>query len=158
MSEKLIVGSPIPNFTLKDSDKNDVSPSNFKGKKLVVAFLPGAFTGVCDKEVCTLQDNIDNLSKLNANIIAITVDSIFVNKEFSKKYNLGFPVLSDYDRKVIELYGLGIENFAGLPGYTASNRAIYVSDENGVIQYAWVAPNPGVEPNYNEIQNKLSSI
>ena len=82
MSEKLTVGSTIPNFTLKDSDKNDVSPSNFKGKKLVVAFLPGAFTGVCDKEVCALQDNIDNLSKLNANIIAITVDSFFVNNKW----------------------------------------------------------------------------
>jgi len=158
MSEKLVVGFQIPNFTLKDSDKNDVSSSNFKGKKLVVAFLPRAFTGVCDKEVCTLQDNIDNLSKLNANIITITVDSIFVNKKFSKKYNFDFPVLNDYDRKVIELYGLGIENFAGLPGYTASNRTIYVSDENGVIQYVWVASNPGVEPNYNEIQTKLSSI
>ena len=64
-----------PEFTLKNTEKEDISLSDFKEQTVVLAFYPGAFTGVCDTEMCTLQDNLKSFNDLDAIVIGISVDS-----------------------------------------------------------------------------------
>jgi peroxiredoxin len=154
----LKIGDKAPSFTLIDADRKLRSLSEFQGKKLVLAFFPGAFTGVCQKELCTFRDSMTNLSNLNAQVVGISVDSPFANKGFATQNNLQFPLLSDYTRAVIEQYGGVHKDFAGLTGYTAAKRAIYVLDSQGTIRYVWVSDNPGIEPNYDEINKVVGSF
>lgn len=152
------IGEKAPSFTLSDTEKKPRSLQEFFGKKSVLAFFPGAFTGVCTKELCTLRDSMSNFNRLNAQVIGISVDGPFANKAFATQNNLQFPLLSDYSREVIKLYGLAHDDFAGLKGYTAAKRSIFIIDKTGVVRYAWVSENPGVEPNYEEITKALSGI
>ena len=70
-----MIGKSAPNFTLKNTSKEDVSLSDYAGKSVILAFYPGAFTGVCDKEMCSFQDNFTKLGNSNAAVIGISVDS-----------------------------------------------------------------------------------
>ena len=151
----LNVNDKAPDFTLKNTNKEDVSLSDFSDKTVVLAFYPGAYTGVCDNEMCTLQDNLKSFNDLNAIVLGISVDSPWANGAFSKQYNLEFDLLSDSDREVIKCYDVLFTGLGGIEGYTCANRAVYVI-KNGTIKYAWQAePNPGVEPDYNELKSNL---
>tara|TARA_B100000902_G_scaffold349796_1_gene358620 strand:- start:212 stop:679 length:468 start_codon:yes stop_codon:yes gene_type:complete len=154
----LNVNDAAPDFTLKNTNKEDVSLSDFSDKMVVLAFYPGAFTGVCDTEMCTLQDNLKSFNDLNATVLGVSVDSPWANGEFSKKYNLEFDLLSDLNREVTKKYDVVFEGLGGIEGYTCSNRAVFIL-QNGVIKYNWEAsPNPGVEPNYDEIKSELEKL
>ncbi len=147
-----------PEFTLKNTSKEDVSLSDFTDKTVVLAFYPGAFTGVCDTEMCTLQDNLKSFNDLNAIVLGISVDSPWANGGFSKQYSLEFDLLSDLDKKVINDYNVVFNGLGGIENYTCANRAVFIIKE-GVIKYRWdAAPNPGVEPDYNEIKKQLENI
>jgi glutaredoxin-dependent peroxiredoxin len=149
------IGSAAPEFTLFDTDKKPRSLSEFRGKNVVLAFYPGAFTGACTKEFCTFRDTMSNFNNLQAQIVGISVDSPFANSAFALQNNLQFPLLSDYTREVSKYYGGVYENFAGLKGYSASKRAVFVVDASGIVKYLWSSENPGVEPEYNEIVKAL---
>ena len=154
----LNVNEPAPEFTLKNTEREDVSLSSFSDKTVVLAFYPGAFTGVCDTEMCTLQDNLKAFNEFNATVLGISVDSPWANGGFSKKYNLEFDLLSDLDREVTKKYDVLFQGLGGIEGYTCSNRAVFIA-QNGVIKYSWEAsPNPGVEPDYDEIKNTLQNL
>ena len=154
----LNVNDVAPDFTLKNTNKEDVSLSQFNDKTVVLAFYPGAYTGVCDTEMCTLQDNLKAFDELEATVLGISVDSPWANGGFSKQYNLEFELLSDFNREVIKSYDVVFEGLGGIEGYTCANRAVYIV-QDGVIKYAWEAsPNPGVEPDYDEIKITLQSL
>lgn len=150
-----LVGTTAPDFTLLDGGRKPVALSSLRGKKVVVAFFPAAFTGVCTKEMCTFRDSLALLNDLEATVLGISVDAPFSNAAFAEKNALTFPVLSDYARTATQAYGVALENFAGMPGYTASKRAVFVVDAGGRVIYEWVGPNPGVEPDYDAIQAAL---
>lgn len=152
------IGDTAPAFTLKTTDKSDVSLSDYYGKNVILAFYPGAFTGVCDKEMCTFQDNFNKLSESGTVVIGISVDSPWANAEFARKYSIDFPLLSDIDRKVVQSYGASFVGLGGIEGYVSANRVVLIVDREGVIQYRWEAENPGVEPNYDEILEFASSM
>ena len=145
------VGQKAPDFELFDNDKNPTKLSDSKGKNVVLAFFPGAFTGVCTTEMCTFRDRSDSFNSMNAQVYGISVDAIFSQKAFSDANNLNFPLLSDYERKVGGAYGVSLPNFAGMDGYTASERAVFVIDKEGVIRFKWVGENPGKDPDYDEV-------
>lgn len=146
------VGDRAPEFTLYDADRNKRSLSEFRGRPVVLAFFPGAFTGVCDTEMCTLRDSMSRLIQANAAVIGISVDPPFVLKEFATKYSLPFVLLSDFDRNISRLYGVLFENLGGIEGYHTSNRAVFILDGEGIIRYVWIAsPTPAVEPPYDEV-------
>ena len=147
-----------PDFNLKNTEKNDIALSSFKGKTVVLAFYPGAFTGVCDTEMCSLRDNMNSFNDLNATVLGISVDSPWANAEFAKKYEINFNLLSDYNRDVSKAYDMIFNGLGGLEGYECSNRGVIIIDGEGLIQYRWVAENPGVEPNYSEIIEKVKSL
>jgi peroxiredoxin len=152
------VGDKAPDFTLYDTDKKLRSLKEFFGKKTVLAFYPGAFTGVCTKEMCTLRDSLASLESLNAQIVAVSVDSPFANKGFAQHNRLTFPLLSDFNRVVSKTYCGLFENFAGLTGYVVPNRSIFVLDSHGTVKYVWISNNPSQEPNYDEIKKSVSSL
>lgn len=125
---------------------------------MILAFFPGAFTSVCTKELCTFRDSLSRLKGLKAELVAISVNDPFTLKGFADTHNLQFPLLSDYTREVSRRYGGVHDDFAGLKGYTASKRAVFIIDRGGVVRYAWVSDNPLVEPNYEEITRELEKI
>ncbi len=149
------VGQKAPNFTLHNTDKQPVSLSDYAGKKVVLLFYPGAFTGVCDKEMCSFRDSITHYNNLNAQVLGVSVDGPWANKAFAEKYNLQVPLLSDYTRYVSSQYSGLFNGLGGLPGYDVAQRAVFVIDASGKITYAWVAEKPGIEPNYNEVKKAV---
>ncbi|HIF42728.1 MAG TPA: peroxiredoxin [Dehalococcoidia bacterium] len=152
------VGQKAPDFTLFDSAKQPTKLSDSKGKNVVLAFYPGAFTGVCTTEMCTFRDRFDSFNSMNAQVLGVSVDGIFAQKAFSDANNLNFPLLSDFNRDTVEAYGVALPNFAGMEGYTASERAVFVIDKDGLIRFRWVGENPGVEPDYDEVQRQVDAL
>src|SRR4030067_1847136 len=147
------VGKKAPDFTLSDTERKQRKVSEFLGKKLVLAFFPGAFTSVCTKEMCSFRDSMTRLNELKAQVVGVSVNDPFSNKGFAERNNLAFPLLSDYNRDVIRLYGIELKDFAGLKGYSVAKRSVFILDKKGVVRYRWVSEDPGIEHNYKEIEN-----
>jgi glutaredoxin-dependent peroxiredoxin len=150
-----LVGKSAPDFTLPNTSREAISLSALRGKKVVLAFFPAAFTGVCKKELCTFQESLAELNDANATVLAISVDSPFSNGVFAGQNGVSFDVLSDYSRSAVAAYGIELHDFAGMAGYTASKRAVFVVNEEGNVTYEWVGPNPGVEPDYAAVKAAL---
>ena len=153
----LKAGDKAPDFTLYDADKKERSLSGLltKGGKTVLAFFPGAFTGVCTTEMCTFRDMFDELQKMKGTVVGISVNDPFSNKAFAEKHNLQFTLLSDFKREVTQKYGVSWADLGGVKGYNVANRAIFVVNDSGSVVYSWVAPNPGTLPNFDEIRSAL---
>ena len=151
------IGDSAPNFTLKNTSKDDISLSDYAGKTVILAFYPGAFTGVCDKEMCAFQDSMGKLNDANAVVLGISVDSPWANAEFARKYELEFTLLSDVDRDVVTMYDATFTGLGGIEGYVSANRVVVIVDKDGVVQYRWDAESPGIEPNYDEVIAHCSS-
>jgi peroxiredoxin len=154
----LTTGTKAPEFKLFDTERKERSLSEFLTRKTILAFYPGAFTGVCTKEWCALRDSMTNFNNMNVQVVGISVDSPFANKAFADANKLTFPLLSDNSREVSHKYCGVHEDFAGVKGYTTSKRAVYILDKGGVVKYFWISENPGVEPPYEEINKALASI
>jgi peroxiredoxin len=158
LDEKVNVGDVAPDFTLIDMEMKPHSLTEFRGRNVIIAFYPGAFTSTCTKEMCTLRDSIAKLEGVNAQVVGVSVNDPFSAKAFHEMNILNFPLLCDFNREVVELYGVAMHDFAGLKGYTAAKRAVFIVDAEGIVRYRWVSEDPGVEPNYGEIEEVLSTL
>lgn len=154
----LTVGSKAPDFTLVDTDRKPRSLKEFLGKKTVLAFYPGAFTGVCTKEMCSLRDSMANFNQLGAQVVGISVDAPAANKGFADVNKLTFPLLSDHTREVSKNYAGIYQDFGGVAGLTTSKRAVFILDANGTVKYAWITETPGQEPDYEAVKKALASF
>ena len=157
----LKIGNAAPDFTLKSTNNETITLSNFKGKSnVVILFFPAVGTGVCEKELCSTRDSMKDYENVNAQVFAISVDSPFAQKLWVDKYQFNFPLLSDFNKEVAPKYGSFYELW--LPGKWdlkgVAKRSAFVVDKKGVIQYAEVLENAGEEPNYNEIQSILKKL
>ena len=152
------IGQKPPDFQLYDQNRKVNSLKDFFGKKVVLAFFPGAFTGVCTKEMCTFRDSMVALVGIGAQVVAVSVNDPFSNKAFADANKLQFPILSDYTRETVKQYNMFHENFAGLQGYTAAKRSIFILDDKGIVRYRWVSEDPGKEPDYEEIKSRLAKL
>lgn len=152
------IGQKPPDFQLPDQARTMRSLKDFSGKKTVLAFFPGAFTGVCTKEMCTFRDSMQALQNVGAQVVGISVNDPFTNKGFSDTNNLQFPILSDYSRETIKKYNVVQVDFAGLKGYNTAKRSVFILDGNGIVRYKWVSEDPSKEPNYEEIKQKLKEL
>ena len=101
---------------------------------------------------------MDQFKTLNAQVLGISVDPPFSLKAWSDANNLNFPMLSDFNREAVKLYEVALENMGGMEGYTAAKRAVFVLDKGRVVRYAWVAPSPANQPDYDEIRQALSQL
>ncbi len=152
------VGQKAPQFTLVNTDLKAMSLSDFAGKNVVLAFYPAAFTGVCQKEMCTFRDQLNDFASANTAVLGVSVDSPFANKEFATKNGLNFPLLSDIGREAIRQYDVVFNDLAGVKGFTVAKRAVFVIDRSGVVRYRWVAPEPKVEPHYAEVAEAVKKL
>jgi peroxiredoxin len=152
------IGQEAPGFSLFDSDKNNVNLSDFKGKNVLVLFFPLAFTGVCTKELCSIRDNISVYNNTNAQVLGISVDSLFVLDKFKKEQNLNFPLLSDFNKTAATAFDVLYETFPAFEMQGVSKRAAFVIDKKGVLQYAETCATPGNLPDFEAIQKALNSL
>ena len=143
-------GQPAPQFTLTSSEKQTVSLSDFKGKKIILHFFPFAFTSVCTTQLCTMRDNFGYYDGLNAVILGISVDSPFVLAKFKEEEHYQFDLLSDFNKEVSTAYGAIYDVFAfGMKG--VAKRAAFVIDEEQNIAYAEVLENAKDLPDFAAI-------
>jgi glutaredoxin-dependent peroxiredoxin len=151
-------GQEAPNFTLFDSEKNKITLNDFKGKNVLLLFFPLAFTGVCTKEMCSVRDNIGNYNSSNAQVLGISVDSLFVLDKFKKEQNLNFSLLSDFNKEASKAYDVLYETFPAFEMLGVSKRAAFIIDKSGIVQYSEVCATPGDLPNFEAIQHILTSL
>ncbi|MFN4819209.1 MAG: redoxin domain-containing protein [Ignavibacteria bacterium] len=154
----LSIGQSAPDFTLVDNSLTPHTLSSYKGQSVILAFFPAAFTGVCEKEMCTFRDNLGSLQSSNARIFGISVDLPFSADTFAKKNDLNFPILSDMNREVTKAYDVLFPNLANVQGLDVSARAVFLIDGEGVIRYAEVTANPGVEPDYEAVMAAAAAL
>ncbi len=156
----LPVGIQAPDFTLRTKSEaglQDVTLSDHQGKdNVVLLFYPGAFTSVCTQEMCDVTLGLSKYESANAKVYGISNDTPFVLEEWSKQLNIGFPLLSDFQKTVIKAYDVVWPNFAGLGEGTA--RAVFVIDKQGVIRYSEQTPTLLDLPNLEAVEAALVSL
>jgi len=151
------IGDKAPNFTLRNTEKAEVSLTDFSDKNVLVLFFPLAFTGVCTAELCDMRDNISQYESLDAQVLAISVDSLFTLEQFKKAQGYNFPLLSDFNKEASRAYGALYEDFVlGMKG--VSKRSAFLVDKKGIVQYAEVLEDAGQQPNFDAIVAKLNSL
>lgn len=150
-------GDKAPDFNLFSSEKQEIKLEQYRGKNLVILFFPLAFTGVCTTELCSIRDNYNRYESLNAEVIGISVDSLFVLEKFKEQENYNFTLLSDFNRETSRAYGALYDNFA-LGMKEVSKRSAFVLDSEGTIQYAEVLEDVTNLPNFKLIEETLETL
>jgi peroxiredoxin len=150
------VGSTAPDFTLPNQDREPMTLSSQRGRPVVLAFFPAAFSSVCEKELCTFRDDLAQLSKVNAQIYGISVDSFFALKAFAAGQRLPFPLLSDFNKHVIREYGVFNEDMIGLKGI--AKRAVFVLDKDGIVRHREVLEDARHEPDYQKVYSSVAAL
>jgi len=153
----LQLNHPAPDFTLFDTHKKKISLRDFQGKNVVLLFFPFAFSGTCTKELCEMRDNYSFYTNLNAEIIGISVDSLYTNGKFKEANQLNFPLLSDFNKEVSKKYDAVLENFA-FDYQGVSCRATFVIDREGTVVYHEVLPSPGDYPDMQKLKEVVASL
>lgn len=154
---KINIGQKAPDFTLKNSDGEDVSLKDFKGKQnVVLLFFPLAFSSVCTDEMCGVRDNLSRFEDLNAQVLGVSVDSFFTLNEFKKSQNLNFTLLSDFNKETASTYGAIYDEFFGMHG--VAKRSAFVIDKDGTVKYAEVLEKASDLPDFDKIRDTLSQL
>jgi peroxiredoxin len=150
------LGSTAPDFTLVDQDRQPVTLGALRGRPVVLAFFPAAFSSVCTKELCTFRDGMSQLSKARAQVYGISVDTFFTLKAFHDAQGFTFPLLSDFNKTAIRDYGVFNEDMIGLKGI--AKRAVFVIDKDGVVRHREVLEDARNEPDYQKVFTTLSGL
>ena len=151
-------GQQAPGFTLYDSERNKVNLSDYKDKNVVLLFFPLAFSSVCTAELCTVRDTIGDYENADAQVLGISIDSLFVLNKFKKDQSINFPLLSDFNKVVAEEYDVIYEVFPAFEMKGVSKRAAFVIDKEGVVKYIEICPTPGDKHNFEAIMKVLASL
>jgi peroxiredoxin len=148
------IGSPAPDFTLRDTQRAEVSLSDFRGKKTLLVFIPFPFTQNCETELCTIRDNLASLNALDANVVVITTHALHTNRVWAEQQGFEFPILADYwpHGAVAQAYGC-FNEIAG-----SANRATYVLDEEGVVRDIIATDSLGTIREYSEYTKALAAL
>ena len=153
---KLYKGDKAPAFSLTDQNGRLVELADFKGKKVLVYFYPKADTSGCTKQACGIRDARPEIQDLGVVALGISPDSADVQKKFDKKHSLEFPLLSDPDHKVAELYGAWGEKKMYGKSFMGIVRSSFLIDEAGKIVGAWYKIKP--ENTFPEAKKILESL
>jgi glutaredoxin-dependent peroxiredoxin len=156
----IAIGSKAPDFNLKSKQASGVVDvklgNNFGKKNTVLLFFPLAFTGVCTTEMCDVTAGLSAYTGLNADVIAVSVDSPFSQEAWAKQNKIGITLASDLNKTTAKAYGVLLEDLMGF-GSTAA-RAAFVVDKNGVVQYSEQTPTPKDLPNFEAIKATLAKL
>lgn len=151
------IGKPAPDFSLFDTDKIKITLSDLSGKNTVLLFFPFAFTSVCTKELCGVQDDISRYSNADAQVIGISVDSLYTLKKYKEDMHYNFPFLSDFNKEVSALYGCLYDEWKyDMKG--VSKRAAFIIDKSGIVRYAEVLEIADDIPDFNTINQLLTEL
>ena len=151
----LAAGTDAPDFTLKDTEGNEVTLSSFAGtSNVVLVFYPFTFTGVCQGELCALRDDLSEFQSANAQLLAISCDSRFAQQQWAQQQGFTFPILSDFwpHGAVSRAYGVFNEQVG------AANRATFVMDKTGKIVDVFESPNLGTPREKAEYEAALARL
>lgn len=153
----LSIGTQAPDFKLYNTDKKEVSLTDFKGQNLVIQFFPAAFTGVCTAQMCSSRDDLAFFNNLNAKVVGVSVDMAFSLGVFKEQNGINFDLLSDFNKELVQAYDMYLENFAlGYKG--VAKRGVAVIDKNGVVQYTETTANPGEQVNFAALKEALEKL
>lgn len=136
-----LANGDVETFTL--SDHLDEAP-------IVLAFFPGAFTSTCSSEMAALEERLSAFDDAGARVLGVSVDTPFASNEFRDQLDLSFGLVGDSNREVVEAWDASTD-FDDVGVYDVAKRSVYVVDESGTVTYAWEAPDPGVEPDYDAV-------
>ena len=154
---KIEIGQPAPDFTLYDSEKNQLTLSSLRGNNVLLLFFPLAFTSTCTVEQCGVRDNISFYDKANAKVLGISVDSLHTLAKYKSEQQLNFTLLSDFNKEVSSMYDTIYEKF----GYNmrgVSKRSAFVVDKDGIVRYAEILENAGLVPDFSKIMALLEEL
>jgi len=151
------VGQQAPDFSLLNTAREKVSLASLRGKPVILAFFPLAFSPVCTEEMCTFRDSLAELKDAEAQVVGISVDSPFALKAFADAQQLSYPLLSDFNKETARAYGILNENLLGTFQGVA-NRSVFLINRNGKVAYKWVSDDPRVQPNYDEVKAKAKAL
>jgi peroxiredoxin len=146
------VGSPAPDFTLPSTDGTDVTLSALRGKNVLLAFFPLAFTKTCTTEMGAFTDDYAQFQSANTVVLPISVDAVPSLKEFKQKERIAVDLLSDFKREVSRLYGTLLED------KFYSNRAYVLIDGSGVVRWTFLEATPGTRRENMEILQQLRTL
>lgn len=151
------VGSTAPDFALVNQDREMVTlHDELKKGPVVLAFFPGAFSGTCTREMCTLRDDFGSFRQARANVLGITTDTFFALKAWQEQQQPGFPLLSDYNKEVITIYGVVNPDMIGLRNI--AKRAVFVIDQSGIVRHRQVLDDARNEPDYAKLSEAVARI
>ena len=155
----LSISQTAPDFTLFNSEIKKVSLSDFKDiKNVLLLFFPLAFTGTCTKELCDIRDDIARYNIANAQVLGISVDSVFTLAKYKEEQGYNFPLLSDFNKDVSTKYETIYTSFTDMMMKGVSKRSAFIIDTKGIIRYVEVLENAGDLPNFDAINLKLESL
>lgn len=146
------VGQPAPDFTLASTAGGDVTLSSLRGKNVLVAFFPLAFTSVCTRELCAFTDDYTQFQALGTVVVPISVDSVPTLKEFKAKEKIAVDLLSDFKRDVSRKYGTLLED------KFFSNRAYVLIDQQGIVRWTFAEETPGSRRENSELLAQLKQL
>jgi glutaredoxin-dependent peroxiredoxin len=146
------VGSPAPDFTLPSTADVDVTLSQLRGRNVLLAFFPLAFTKTCTAEMCAFSEDYAQFQTANTVVLPISVDSVPTLKEFKQKERIAVDLLSDFKREVSRLYGTLLED------KFFSNRAYVLIDRSGVVRWTFLEHTPGTRRENVEILQQLRTL
>ena len=153
----LVSGDKAPDFTLRNSEKELINLKQYRGKNVVLLFFPMAFTGVCTKELCSMRDSIGDYEQLDAQILAVSVDSVFTLGKWKEEQQFNFPMLSDFNKTVSKKYDTLYKDFVfEMKG--VSKRSAFLIDKEGTIRYAEVLENAGEIPDFDALKAVLETL
>lgn len=155
----LQIGEMAPAFSLYNSDKNKINLGDYAGSKnVLLLFFPVAFTGICTKELCSVRDGINKYNNENTAVMGISVDSVYTLKKYKEEQSFNFPLLSDFNKEVSNLYQSIHESFSNMGMLGVSKRSAFIIDKAGILQYVEVLENPGAMPDFEKIDKKLEEL
>jgi peroxiredoxin len=146
------VGSPAPDFTVPSTSGQDVTLSSLRGKNVLLAFFPLAFTSTCTQELCDMRDDWDQFASADTVVLPISVDSTPTLGEFKRKYDMKADLLSDFKRDVSRKYGVLLEE------RFFSTRAYFLIDRAGTIRWEHVEANPGQKRSNGELLEAIRQL
>ena len=146
-------GSKAPDFSLPDHDGNQVSLSDFAGRKLVLVFYPLDFSPVCSDQLSIYQEVLGEIESQGATLVGISVDSTYCHHAFRKHRNLTMTLLSDFNPKgeVSRAYGAWIDSV------DHGNRSLVLIDEESIVRWSHASPTPLEIPGANLIFDALAA-
>jgi peroxiredoxin len=153
----IAVGTKAPSFTLFNTERKELSLSDYAGKIVVMNFFPAAFTGVCTKQMCSNRDDLSFYNNLGAEVIGLSADMPFSLKAFKEKHEINFELLSDFNKKTIHEYEMYHCNFiCGLKG--VAKRGVIVIDKSGTIAYVEETVNTSTQVNFATLKEALEKM